>query len=1060
MVTACAVWRFAQGKLTKLKVEWLVAASSEVIASTSARLGCLWPRPFGIIASNRVVIGIMSRVRGILASIVCAALPLLASAQTPQVEHPIDLFDLSAPSFTNFSARDGVPESVNVGVQTDREGFVWLASPLGLSRYDGRRWSMVEDPAMSAPVNTLLLDHDGTLWATFRDHGIAHYDGAHWHLENRATGLPTEHFRRLTETTDSEGHTDLWALTYDAGLLRRQDGRWLADPRNAQLPLGLMSLARTHTLGGHDRLWVGTLNEGLWFREDGDWQQFHAEHFEPSQIEHLFATRHAGHEELWISAYGIGLSRLSDSGLRTWSKESGDLPANEVYDIVETLLPNGDRAIWVGSRSGLVRVYADHAQAFDRRNGLPSDVIRGLSAWRSPEGVEVLWLATEAGVARTIVGANQWKSVSLMGARANGVFNLLVEPDGRGSERLWVASTGDGLGLFEQGHWRYFTQANGSLPDADVRMIKRAADDRGEPALWVGQRYGYLSRLRDGPRFEPVATPWVRHTGEAVLDTLSRTIDGHHEQWFATRQSGIYRRRDQLWTAFRPDRAVGQWRTVKLAEQIDSHDRSWLWATSNQGLARFDGERWTLLGRDAGLPDVELIGLNLMADAQGRPLLWVGSAHSGIVRVNVSDPLHPAVLPADLPAPPDPNAYSAVSDSKGRIFICTNNGVQLLTPAASGYTTQVFTRRDGMVHDECNTNAQFIDAHDRFWTGTLGGVTVFDPERELRDTHAKPLKLTGASIDGVAVAADSVRVPPGAHDLRLDFALLSWQREGESRFRTQFVGYEPEPGAWSTQNYRDFNALPAGDYVLRIEGRDYAGNLSASIEVPIEMVPTWWQRTWARILFAFGALSVVYSLLQWRTHSLKIKRRRLEEQVAERTIELHQANARLLELSYKDALTGLANRRRLLETLEPGATVATRARRETALIFVDVDHFKNYNDRFGHPAGDEALRSVASMMQACAPAVALVARYGGEEFACLLPDADRLQARELAEKIRAAVETCAVPLPGATSVNHVTISAGVASRKIASDADAHSLLREADIALYQAKEDGRNCVRG
>jgi diguanylate cyclase (GGDEF)-like protein len=211
-------------------------------------------------------------------------------------------------------------------------------------------------------------------------------------------------------------------------------------------------------------------------------------------------------------------------------------------------------------------------------------------------------------------------------------------------------------------------------------------------------------------------------------------------------------------------------------------------------------------------------------------------------------------------------------------------------------------------------------------------------------------------------------------------------------------------------------------------------------------------------VFALGGLFLLFAFLQWRTRSLKTQQRRLEEQVAGRTNELHEANARLVELSYKDALTGLANRRRLLESLEPG--IAIQGDSEQALIFVDVDHFKNYNDRFGHPAGDEALRSVANMMQMCAPAGALVARYGGEEFACLMPDANTVQARALAERIRAAVETCSVPLPGETTVNRVTISAGVASRRIALAADAHALLRDADIALYKAKADGRNCVRG
>jgi GGDEF domain-containing protein len=107
-------------------------------------------------------------------------------------------------------------------------------------------------------------------------------------------------------------------------------------------------------------------------------------------------------------------------------------------------------------------------------------------------------------------------------------------------------------------------------------------------------------------------------------------------------------------------------------------------------------------------------------------------------------------------------------------------------------------------------------------------------------------------------------------------------------------------------------------------------------------------------------------------------RRALEQRVAARTTELNAADARLRELSYRDALTGLANRRSLLEALEGHACNAAGER--LTLVFVEVDHVKNYNDRYGHPAGGEALRCVADAMRDCAPPDTLVARYGGEEF--------------------------------------------------------------------------------
>jgi len=124
-------------------------------------------------------------------------------------------------------------------------------------------------------------------------------------------------------------------------------------------------------------------------------------------------------------------------------------------------------------------------------------------------------------------------------------------------------------------------------------------------------------------------------------------------------------------------------------------------------------------------------------------------------------------------------------------------------------------------------------------------------------------------------------------------------------------------------------------------------------------------------------------------------------------------------------------------------------------VFVDV---KDYNDHFGHPAGDEALCSIAEATRASCPNGSLVSRYGGEEFALLL-DAELSDAVAVAERIRAAVEVADVAIPGTAVINHVTISAGVASRTLANMDDAQQLLREADNALYHAKSDGRNCVR-
>ena len=997
--------------------------------------------------------------------LLCLAVPAWAwPASTPPTRsnaaatRPLDLSDLAAPVFANFSARDGLPEQVVVDVRTDRDGFVWAASPQGVSRYDGWRWVRSDEPAMAHPVNNLFVDAAGTLWAGFRNHGLARYDGRRWHVENAASGLPFEQVRRFAETTDARGQRVLWATTWDHHVMQRRDGRWVTDPGDASLPGSMiLSMAQTTGIDGVRRQWLGTGSHGLWYRDEGsrDWSQWHAEDIDAAQIESLLVTRDGDGEALWVSAFGVGLLRLDAHGLRRWTQQTGELPTNQLYDIAATPLPNGKSAIWIASRSGLLRVHDGRVQAFDRRHGLASDMIRGLNAWRSPSGSQVLWLATEAGISRTVLDGSAWSTASLMGSRSLGVFGVLIEADGRGGERLWVGSSDEGLGLYEDGRWRRFSADSGHLPTNSISMIRAIPEAAGGRTLWLGTWGGDLLRVGDGPGFTRLPTPWPKLTGQSVLDLLQRTVDGRDELWAGTRLSGAWRLRDGRWEAMRAPGIDGQWRISRLIEHRDRNGHAWLWASTDRGLARFDGRGWTMFDSAHGFPDDQLAGLQLFPDALGKPILWMGSARVGIVRVDIGDPLQPRVLPSSLPAPPDPYTYGALRAEDGRFYVCSNTGVQQLTPdAKGGYTSRVFTRRDGMVHEECNGNAQFIDAHGRFWTGTLGGLAVYDPSRETADTQPKPLRLTGMHVDGAPRPGTQLQVPAGAATIDVEFALLSWDREAESRFRTQLIGLEDAPTAWTPQPSRSFSALPPGDYRLRIEARDHAGNLSPPIELPIHVAAHWWQRPWTSAAAVLALLLLGYAAAMVRTRVLRAQREALEQRVAERTAELDAANARLLELSYRDALTGLSNRRRLLETLERTPDGTT-----TALVFFDVDHFKELNDQHGHPAGDEVLRGIVQALLSCTPADALLARYGGEEFACLLPGSDAVHATAVAERMRTAVESMSVQVPDGPQDARVSVSAGVASRILRTLEDRQRLLRDADVALYQAKGEGRNCVR-
>ncbi len=175
--------------------------------------------------------------------------------------------------------------------------------------------------------------------------------------------------------------------------------------------------------------------------------------------------------------------------------------------------------------------------------------------------------------------------------------------------------------------------------------------------------------------------------------------------------------------------------------------------------------------------------------------------------------------------------------------------------------------------------------------------------------------------------------------------------------------------------------------------------------------------------------------------------------------QLAAANAELTRLSNVDGLTGVANRRLFDDFFVAEWQRAVRSKQPLTVIMADVDHFKLYNDTYGHQAGDECLRQVASALSGgIQRATDLVARYGGEEFAVVLPDTDAGGAVAVAERLRAAVEGLGIPHAASKVRPVVTVSLGAASVLPEADGQPLAVIARADQALYKAKQLGRNRV--
>lgn len=173
--------------------------------------------------------------------------------------------------------------------------------------------------------------------------------------------------------------------------------------------------------------------------------------------------------------------------------------------------------------------------------------------------------------------------------------------------------------------------------------------------------------------------------------------------------------------------------------------------------------------------------------------------------------------------------------------------------------------------------------------------------------------------------------------------------------------------------------------------------------------------------------------------------------------KLLQLQKELEELSYKDGLTGVANRRMFDSVMEMEWTNARRSRQPLSLILIDVDYFKEYNDRYGHLQGDDCLRQIAQVLGRTATrARDFAARFGGEEFVLVLPEADAAAAAVVAERCHRAIEQLAIPHDRSVIGERITVSLGVGTVVPGSDDDIQRFINRVDGLLYSAKRGGRN----
>ncbi len=636
-------------------------------------------------------------------------------------------------------------------------------------------------------------------------------------------------------------------------------------------------------------------------------------------------------------------------------------------------------------------------------------------SWPSP------WL--RVGESSGLVGSirrvdtwqNRWLALSSSGA--------LVSTD-TGNPRQPVAFVSTGWTDFEAWDWLPLGPARGLLADSyqlfeiseervvplleqDImpRVLVRASDDPG--LVYVGAELGLLV-LRDTP------DGWQelsRHEEALGLVTSLKEL-GPGDLLLATAYRGLHRiRLDPAdgrllsWQALGPDHGLSH-RPESSAELARLPDLG-IVLSSREGFLRW---------RDDRFEPVDLGGLGALRQPDNQLLLKAGL---------------------------DDEIWSASSRQLWR------------RPAHGSWLTEDVAQLDPGPINSINR------VNDSILIGGTGTLLLFERQRVTPERSGPGLRLSAVLLR----ARDDSWIEPQPLDRRplsfrmddefiqFDFALPEYRRPDLTRTRYRLIGYADQFTEWGQSSRVSFSRLKPGPYRFEAEARSPAGVISRIEPFEFTIEPAWYRQRlllalWV-LLGVLGLIGLLAALVRWRLQRALAEQQRLAGMVDRRTAELAAANRKLESMVHVDGLTSIANRRRLEDYLEESWR---QGGGELSVVILDVDHFKRYNDSFGHQAGDDALCEVARVVTACLRrSEDLVARYGGEEFVCVLPGTTLASARELAEHIRQEVESG--PLG-------ITVSIGIASARPADGGSLRELIEAADRNLYQAKQDGRNRVVG
>jgi ligand-binding sensor domain-containing protein len=758
----------------------------------------------------------------------------------------LSVFSLRAQhyNFINYSTESGLAQSQVRSIAQDKNGYLWLGTLAGLSKYDGKKFVnySIQNGLIDNQIFSLAADKSIGLWIGTTG-GLNYFDG-----EKISSYMFKEVMaENIVNAIAQDLQGNVWLATDGSGVCRFDGNKFDYFSEKDGLT---NDFVRAVCVDDKGQVWFGTKSR-ICFYDGKRFGTIDTSIAQPHNVSHIFIDKN---KKLWFSTFGEGVYYYDNKDFKNYNETTG-----LISDWIRSAIDDSEGNMWFASRFGIAKFDGKTFMNFTESEGLPMDNTNIVFEDKEKN----MWIGSDGKGLCKFLGETFTYLTTKDSLSSNMVLSILEDKD----ENLWFGTFGRGITKKTGNKTTIYTAIEG----LNNNIIWASLKDK-DNGLWFCTSDG-VSRF-DGRRF-------VNYSVDAGLSArivYSICQDHNGNMWFGTTKGVSFFDGKHFKNYLNETHNIG---TDVMRVVEDKKNR--LWFATKNGLYKFESDSFTRYTTANGLCNNKL--RSLIVDNNDH--LWIGT-RAGI---NYFDgTTFSKILIEDIF---NSNYICFLAlDNKESLWIGTNSGVFVLNTKEYIKTKKArfrhFTIFDGLPGMECNQNAAFKDHQGNIWMGTTEGVIKYDPNiRDFHSTNFEPIThISGVrlflkdtnwakvtkDIDLATHLPKNLKVKYTTTHFTFDYIGIKLSNPNSVRYKYMLEGFDESWSSSTDATFATYSNLPSGKYTFKVIAGDVMGNWNKTpATFSFEILPPFWTKWWFIFICVMAGLSLLWGVYRVRVNEIRKK---------------------------------------------------------------------------------------------------------------------------------------------------------------------------------------------